>query len=311
MINCPKIGFFGSGSFAERCLRLISEKVKPEWVITKTPQPAGRGMKERATTVQSAAESLGIPVFTTANISNDEERLIWINENLPALILVIDFGQRIREPLLSMARLGCYNIHPSMLPAYRGSAPVQRALLDGLSKTGVTVFRLEAAMDAGPVLAQREVEIDDGDNSETLQAKCAGIGCELFLQHICGTDPNDWRLTPQPEEGVSLAPKIEKHEAQINWNESALKNFNKIRAMYPSPIAYTTIKGKRMKILSASIACGEGSPGVFVREKNGFPLVGSGGGLLLLGRVQPEGKSAQSASDWLRGAKLTPGEKLF
>lgn len=307
----PKIGFFGSGFFAEKCLRRIAERVKPEWVVTNAPKPAGRGMKERPTPVQAAASSLGIPFYATEKISADKERLAWIKDNLPDLMLVIDFGHMIKEPLLSMARYGCFNIHPSMLPAYRGSAPVQRALMDGLDKTGVTIFKLDAEMDSGPVLARREVAIDMNDNSATLLEKCAGAGCELLLQYICDTDPDDWVLTPQPDEGVSYAPKIEKREAEIDWNESAGKNFNKIRAMYPSPIAYTIIKGKRLKILAASLIAGEGRPGVLSCSENGFPMIGSGWGLLMLERVQPEGKGEQSAADWLRGARLTDGERIF
>lgn len=311
MTDCLKTGFFGSGAFAERCLRLISEKARPEWVVTNAPKPAGRGMKERVTPVQTAAAELGIPLYTTERISEDAERLAWIKENLPDLILVIDFGHMIKEPLLSMARLGCFNIHPSLLPAYRGSAPVQRAIMDGLDKTGVTVFKLDAGMDSGPVLARSEVAIDSDDNSATLLEKCAGAGCALLLRYICGEDPSGWELTPQSDEGVSFAPKIDKSEAEIDWTNSARKISNKIRAMYPSPVAYTIIKGKRLKILTARHVEGEGRPGVVAWAENDLPIIGTGDGLLLLERVQPEGKSAQSAADWLRGARLSPGARIL
>lgn len=311
MTACLKTGFFGSGTFAERCLRLISEKARPEWVVTNAPKPAGRGMRERVTPVQAAAEELGIPLYTTERISRDEERLAWIKENLPDLMLVIDFGHMVKEPLLSMARLGCFNIHPSLLPAYRGSAPVQRAIMDGLDKTGVTIFRLDAGMDSGPVLARREVEIDPDDNSATLLEKCANSGCGLLLRYLCGEASDGWELTPQPDEGVSYAPKIDKSEAEIDWTASARKIFNKIRALYPAPVAYTIVKGKRLKILAARPLEGQGQPGVVVCVENDFPIIGTGGGLLLLERVQPEGKSAQGAPDWLRGARLSPGERIF
>lgn len=311
MTACLKTGFFGSGAFAERCLRLISEKARPEWVVTNAPKPAGRGMRERVTPVQAAAAELGIPLYTTERISRDEERLAWIKENLPDLMLVIDFGHMIKEPLLSMARLGCFNIHPSLLPAYRGSAPVQRAIMDGLDKTGVTIFRLDAGMDSGPVLARREVEIDPDDNSATLLEKCANSGCGLLLRYLCGEASDGWELTPQPDEGVSYAPKIDKSEAEIDWTASARKIFNKIRALYPAPVAYTIVKGKRLKILAARPLEGQGQPGVVACVENDFPIIGTGGGLLLLERVQPEGKSAQGAPDWLRGARLSPGERIF
>lgn len=311
MNGCLKTGFFGSGAFAARCLRLISPKAKPEWVITNVPKPAGRGMKESATPVQEVAAEWGIPFYTTEKISRDEERLAWIKDNLPDLMLVIDFGHMIREPLLTMAPLGCLNIHPSLLPAYRGSAPVQRAILDGLEKTGVTVFRLDEGMDSGPVLAWREVTIAPSDNSGTLLGKCADVGCELLLKYLCEVGPEAWTLTPQPETGFSIAPKIDKSEAEIDWSVAARDIFNKIRAMNPSPVAFTVVKGKRLKILEASLSDGDGTPGTLAAEGNGFPVIGCGRGLLKLELVQPEGRGRQSAADWLRGARLKCGDSIF
>lgn len=311
MNSRPTIGFLGSGSFAARCLSLISARIKPEWVITSAAKPAGRGMQERATPVEAEARKLEIPFCTTGRISRDEERLAWIKENLPDLLLVIDFGHMIKEPLLSLPPLGCLNIHPSLLPAYRGSAPVQRAILDGLDATGVTIFRLDAGMDSGPVLARREVSIEPEDDSGTLLEKCAEAGTELLLQYICDISPDSWSLTPQPESGVSYAPKIEKAEAEIDWSKPAAYILNQIRAMYPSPVAYTTIKGKRLKILRARLAPGSGAAGALAGVEGEMPLIACGDGLLKLETVQPEGKKEQSASDWLRGARLAPGCVIF
>lgn len=304
-------GFLGSGFFAARCLNLISRKVKPAWVITNAPKPAGRGMKSRVTPVHVSAEEMGVSLFTSVKISDDTQRLEWIGNNLPDMLLVIDFGHMIKEPLLSITPLGCFNIHPSLLPSYRGSAPVQRAIMDGLDRTGVTVFRLDAGMDSGPVLAQREVAIATGDNSGTLLDKCAETGCELMLKYLCEVDSADWELTPQSEQGVTLAPKIAKVEEEINWPAAARSIFNQIRALSPSPVAYTTVKGKRLKILAASCVDGQGDPGVLTAIEDGLPLIACGEGLLKLERVQPEGKSAQNASDWLRGARLKPGDIIF
>lgn len=304
-------GFLGSGLFAARCLNLISRKVKPDWVLTNAPKPAGRGMKSRVTPVHALAEEIGAPLFTSAKISDDTRRLEWIGNNLPDLLLVIDFGHMIKEPLLSITPLGCFNIHPSLLPSYRGSAPVQRAIMDGLDRTGVTVFRLDAGMDSGPVLARREVIIETWDNSGTLLDKCAATGCELMLKYLCEVDPTDWDLTSQSEQGITLAPKIAKNEEEIHWPSAARSIFNQIRALFPSPVAYTTVKGKRLKILAASRVDGQGAPGTLVAVEDGLPLIACGEGLLKLERVQPEGKSDQNASDWLRGARLKPGDIIF
>lgn len=304
-------GFLGSGFFAARCLELISRKVKPDWVITNAPKPAGRGMKSRVTPVHASAEEMDVPLFTSAKISDDTQRLEWIGNNLPDLLLVIDFGHMIKEPLLSITPLGCFNIHPSLLPSYRGSAPVQRAIMDGLDRTGVTVFRLDAGMDSGPVLAQREVAIEIGDNSGTLLNKCAETGCGLMLKYLCEVDPAGWELTPQSKQGVTHAPKIAKGEEEINWSATARSIFDQIRALFPAPAAYTAVKGKRLKILAASCVDGQGNPGVLAAVEDGLPLIACGEGLLKLERVQPEGKSAQNASDWLRGARLKPGDIIF
>lgn len=306
-----KYGFLGSGFFAACCLNLISRKVKPDWVITNAAKPAGRGMKPRLTPVHASAEEIGAMLFTSAKLSDDTQRLEWIGNNLPDLLLVIDFGHMIKEPLLSTTPFGCFNIHPSLLPAYRGSAPVQRAIMDGLDRTGVTVFRLDAGMDSGPVLARREVAIETWDNSGTLLDKCAATGCELMLKYLCEIDPADWELTPQSGQGVTLAPKIAKNEEEINWPATARSIFNQIRALFPSPVAYTTVKGKRLKILAASPVDGQGASGTLAAVEDGLPLIACGEGLLKLERVQPEGKSAQNASDWLRGARLKPGDTIF
>lgn len=304
-------GFLGSGYFAARCLCLISQTVKPRWVVTNTPKQAGRGLPERVTPVQTAAAGLEIPFLTTMRISADNELLSWIKENLPDLILVVDFGHMIKEPLLSMTRLGCLNIHPSLLPAYRGSAPVQRAILDGLDRTGVTLFKLDKGMDSGPILAQREMEIAEEDTSGSILERSAEVGSALFLNYICQVKTEDWLFKPQAQDGVSLAAKINKTEAEIDWNTPARNIYNLIRALNPVPAAYTVVKGKRLRILCARCAKGRGMPGTFVGVEEGLPLIACGEGLLRLEYVQLEGKNAQSAADWLRGARLKQGDLIF
>jgi len=311
MNDCLTAGFFGSGKFAADCLRLITGKVRPLWVITSEAKPAGRGMRERMTPVQKTALELGITLYTTDKIGRDEIRLAWIKENLPDVILVIDFGQMIKEPLLSMPRLGCLNIHPSLLPAYRGSAPIQRAIMDGLESTGVTIFRLDAGMDSGPVLAQRRVEIGFYDDSGSLQKKCSEVGCTLLNDYLCEIPASDWKFIPQNEYGVSLAPKIGRDEALIDWNQPAIKVFNRIRALYPSPVAYTIVKGKRLKILRACPEVGCGASATLAGAQNGSPVIACGEGLLRLELVQPENRSEMSAADWFRGARLKIGESIF
>ena len=299
-----KFGFCGSGKFAAECLSLIAEKIHPEWVLTNAPRPSGRGLLLQNTPVFYKAEELGIKTRTTSKLSSDKETLEWIESDLPDLILVIDFGHMIKEPLLSMAPLGCINIHPSMLPAYRGSAPVQRAIMDGLKETGVTIFRLDQGMDSGPVLAQIPITIDDEDDTNSLLLKTCKAGCEKLLEYLIEIPSEKWLFTPQNDEGASTAPKIEKIEGKIDWEESSVNILNKIRALSTSPCTYCDFAGKRLRIHKAEPATGCGLPGQLIKTDCGFPVIACRNGSLRLIHLQPECKKIQNADEWLRGTKM-------
>lgn len=305
-----RFGFCGSGKFAAECLSLISEKAKPEWVVTNAPRPSGRGLQIRNTPVFKKAEELGINVRTTVKLSTDTKTIEWIRNDLPDFILVIDFGHMIKDPLLSMAPLGCINIHPSMLPAYRGSAPVQRAIMDGLKKTGVTIFRLDKGMDSGPILSQIPVMIGDEDDTGSLLFKTCHAGCEKLIEYLFDIPTDRWKFTPQSEEGASIAPKIDKSEGKIRWRESSLSIFNKIRALNLSPGTYCELKGKRLRINKAVPVSGSGQPGELIKIEDDYPIIACGNGSLMLIDVQPEGKKAQKADDWLRGSRMKVGDIL-
>ncbi len=305
------VGFMGSGRFAARCLEIISRRLRPMWVLTNAPRTAGRGLKLQNTPVWELAQSLDLPVYTTARLSADAERLEWLRQNSPDVILVIDFGQMIKEPVLSMAPLGCLNINTSKLPEYSGSATIKRALKDGRTKTAVSIFRLDAGMDSGPVLAQPELAIEPEDDAAALMEKAAVLGSETLLHYLCGVAPAEWRFTPQKEENVTTAPKIDKSEGKIDWRaESAEEIINKIRGIGCSPGVYCMVHGKRLRVHAAeplpSAACAvcrceivDGAPVVVCRE-----------GALKLVEVQPEGKRPQRAEDWARGARIENGEEI-
>lgn len=308
----PTYGFLGTGDFAALCLSKIACKVQPEWVLTKTPKRAGRGMKLRKSSMQTKAEEFELTVINSDRVSSDTDTLSWIENNLPDLLLVVDFGSMIKEPLLSVAPLKCLNIHPSLLPQYRGSAPVQRAIMDGLDTTGVTVFRLDEGMDSGPILAQKKVRIEKDDDSEKLFERCASVGAELFLELMTETDTDDWQFKEQPETGVSFAPKIEKEETLVDLADDSKAIVNKIRALSPSPYAYAMSDGKRIKIVSAEhVQDRNGAPGEFIAKDKGMPIVACGSGAVKLLEVQPEGKKVQRADSWLNGKRSAVGDKIF
>ncbi|MEG2183144.1 MAG: methionyl-tRNA formyltransferase [Cloacibacillus sp.] len=310
MQNELSVGFMGSGRFAARCLELLSGGLRPSWVVTNAPKPSGRGLKLQNTPVWDTALALGLPTFTTERLSRDDERIEWIKAARPDVILVIDFGHLVKEPLLSLPRYGCINIHPSKLPQYRGSAPIQRALMDGVTESAVSIFRLDAGMDSGPILAQPPLVIEASDDVNSLFEKAAASGTEALLSLLCGTPPESWRFTEQDETKATCAPKIDKNEGRIDWNATAFEIVNKIRGIGTAPGVFCMARGKRLRVHkaeavpAAALACGA------LRITENGPVVGCKEGALLLKEVQPEGKKTQPASDWARGARLAEGEAI-
>ena len=305
-----RFGFCGSGRFAAECLSIIAQKAIPEWVVTNAPRPSGRDLHLQNTPVFEKAEELGLKTRTTSKLSADAETIEWIMSDIPDLILVIDFGHMIKEPLLNMAPLGCINIHPSMLPAYRGSAPVQRAIMDGLKETGVTIFRLDEGMDSGPILSQIPVIISDEDDTASLLIKTCSAGCEKLLEFLLHIPSENWEFIPQAEAGASTAPKIDKSEGKIEWDESSINILNKIRALSVSPGTYCEHNGKRLRIHKALSVFGCDSPGKLTGIEKGFPVIACGKGFLKLIEVQPEGKKVQKADEWIRGSRMKVGDIL-
>lgn len=304
-----RFGFCGSGQFAALCLKLITESANPDWVITISPRPAGRGMQLRRTPVHEAAENLGIPTYTTDKLSADSDLLEMIKADAPDLIMVVDFGHMIKEPLLSMTPIGCINIHPSKLPLYRGSAPVQRAIMDGLTETAVTLFKLDAGMDSGPILSQPSVSILPEDDSESLLVKCAKIGCDELKKYI-ELPAKEWNFTEQNTSEISFAPKIDKSEGKINWECDAHQLINLIRALKHSPGTYCEISGKRLRIHEAEYISANGKSGTIISLQDNMPIVACLNGAVKLISVQPEGKKVQKADEWLRGSRLKIGDSL-
>ena len=307
-----RAGFCGSGRFAAVCLRLLSEQLKPAWVVTNTPKTSGRGLQLHDTPVSIAAQELEIPCFTTDRLSADTERTEWIVSDAPDIIFVIDFGHLIKEPLLSLPKYGCINLHPSKLPLYRGSAPLQRAIMDGLKTTAVSVFKLDSGMDTGDLLSQPELEISENDTYDSLLERCAEAGCREMLRLIFEVKPDNWKFTPQPQDGFSLAPKIDKSEGRIDWNKSAFACGCLVRALSNAPGVFCFNGDKRLRIFKASVVKSQktAEPGEIAAIENGEPVIACGENALKLETVQPDSKKQQSAADWLRGARLSVGDRL-
>jgi methionyl-tRNA formyltransferase len=305
-----RIWFCGTGSFAATCLSALDGRVSVDLVITPVPSRSGRGMKIRPTPVDREAETRGIPVVRTQDLNKDEFLLKHVREDPPTAVLVVDFGQLVRDPYLSLEPLGCLNIHPSLLPAYRGAAPVQRAILNGDSTTGVTLFRLVDKMDAGPIALQEEIQIPRDATAGEMLDLLAHRGSQIFLNALELYQRGSLTFRQQPHEKATYAPKIDKGESELSWERSARDVHNAVRAMNPAPGAFIIHRGKRLKIWRTEPASDKGEPGMVARLEKGFPVVTCRVGAVLLREVQKEGKAVQPGDAWFRGTGLKEGDQL-
>ena len=315
-----RYAFFGSGVFAAECLELLSKWQIPSWIITSPEKASGRGNKVSRTPVGELASRLfdlrGIHVIETASASSDEAVLKMKREHPVDFSFVIDFGQLISEPLLAWEeRVGCLNIHPSLLPLYRGAAPIQRALMDGANTIGVTIFKLAVGMDTGPVLLAETMNIEAGDDFGSLRSKAAEMGAGAFIRFASANSPDSWIFENQDESRATYAPKISAEEERIDWKRSARDIVGLVRALSPKPGAWTTLRGKRLLILSAREtssskeheACLPGE--LWLDKKNS--LVVAGEGLVEIVTIQPEGRKPQPVSAWKNGLRLGSGELMI
>ncbi len=303
--------FAGTGQFAALCLETLGNLSVPfSKVITLPPRPMGRKLLLQSTPVDMEARKFGFSVYPTENINRDDLLLRELSENPPQAIVVIDFGQFIREPYLSTPPWGCCNVHPSLLPLYRGAAPIQRALMDGVSTTGVTVFRLVEAMDAGPILHQESFEISENATGGDLFTSLAKRGGKNLLNVLQLLRHKQCPSRLQEDRNATYAPKITKEELLIDWNCSAAFVHNKVRALNPVPSAYTEFQGKRLKIWKTEQSQERGEPGRVITLSEGCPVVACSSGAVRLLEVQYQGKERQDASSWARGARIKEGVLL-
>ncbi len=302
--------FMGSGEFARRCLSRLHSWRAPDLVVSSLPRPAGRGLKLRDTAVAREAQERGLDLCLSNDVNGDDELLRRFSEESPLGIVVVDFGQMIREPYLSTPSWGCLNVHPSLLPLYRGAAPIQRVLMAGDPATGVTVFRLVPRMDAGPILAQEEetVQPDDtyGSLLERLSLKGGGLLCEAL--ELLGKSGASFR--EQDHKRATFAPVIQKKEAEVRWSRSAWEINCLIRALNPVPGAFSHVGPKRLKIWKADIVEGSGAPGTLLEPLDDCAVVACGADSLCLREVQPEGRQRLQGASWWRGSGLKEGERL-
>jgi methionyl-tRNA formyltransferase len=306
-----RLAFLGTPDFAVPTLAaLIDVGHEIACVYSQPPAPRGRGQALRSSPVQAFAEAHGLPVRTPVSMKSPEEVAVFAALNLDAAV-VVAFGQILTEDILQAPRLGCYNLHGSLLPRWRGAAPIQRAIMAGDAVTGVQVMRMTAGLDEGPVLASFSSRIDTLDTAGSLHDRLAPAGAALMVQAIDEVARGVAQPVPQPEEGAVYARKIKPAEARIRWERPAARTDRQIRGLSPFPGAWFLAPSERgpvrVKALLSRVEEGEGEPGEVLDDAL---LIATGDGAVRILRAQREGRAPQDAETFLRGFPLRRGQRL-
>src|SRR5471030_492513 len=305
-----KIAFLGTSEFAvPALLALVDAGHDVPAVYTRAPKPAGRGQQERKTPVHVLADTLGLPTRTPKTLKNDAETEAFRALDLDAAV-VVSYGHILTKSFLDAPVLGCVNIHGSLLPRWRGAAPIHRAILAGDAETSVTTMLMDEGLDTGPMLLAERTSISAADTAESVHDRLAEMGATLIVSTLDGLVRKSIDPTPQPEDGVTYAHKLGKEEGVLDWRRPAAELERKVRAFHPRPGTWFELNGERIKVLAAGLALAGGTPGTVTIARDGFPVVTCGVGGLRLLKLQRPGKAAQSADAFLRGFALPAGTVL-
>jgi methionyl-tRNA formyltransferase len=292
-----KIVFMGTPDFSVPVLDALQQTHEIVAVYCQPPRPAGRGRADRPSPVQARAEALGLPVRHPVSLRSEDAVRDFAALGADVAV-VVAYGLILPQAVLDAPRLGCLNIHASLLPRWRGAAPIHRAIMAGDRETGVSIMQMEAGLDTGPVLLREAVEIGPEETTAELHDRLSALGARLIvetLDRLPGLVPE-----PQPEEGVTYAAKIDKAEARVDFHRPAVEVDRLIRGLSPFPGAWIEVKGERIKLLRSRLAAGEGAPGQVL---HGFSIACAEGAVEVL-EAQREGKRPMPAADVLRGLIL-------
>lgn len=307
-----RLAFLGTPDFAVPSLSaLIEAGHEIVCVYSQPPAPRGRGHQLTPSPVHAFAEKRGLTVRTPTSMKAPEEIAAFTALNLDAAV-VVAFGQILLREVLEAPRLGCFNLHASLLPRWRGAAPIQRAIMAGDAVTGVQVMRMSEGLDEGAILLSESVRIGPLDTSGTMHERLAAVGARLLPQAMAQLEAGTAVETPQAEEGMTYARKIKPAEARIDWTRPATEVDCRIRGLSPFPGAWTMAGEVRVKALLSRVEDGEGDPGDVLPGTvlDDALLIACGQGAVRLLRAQREGKAAQDAGDFVRGFPLRPGTVL-
>jgi len=302
-----RLVFAGTPPFAERALHaLLNAGHEVKLVVTQPDRPAGRGMRSAESAVKQFARKHALDVYQPYGMK-DAQSVTPIVAAGAELLVVAAYGLILPQALLDSAPHGALNIHASLLPRWRGAAPIQRAILAGDREIGVTIMKMDAGLDTGPMLAQRAVPISEDDDAGTLHDKLAALGAEMIVAAVADVAAGTARFTPQPSDGITYAHKIEKRESTLDWQCAARDLARAVRAFRPAPGAATTFGGEALKVWRAREVEGTGAPGKVLRADEREIVIACGAGALAVSELQRAGGRRLSAADFLRGQPIAPG----
>lgn len=296
-----RIVFMGSPDFALPTLRLLAQKHQVVGVVTQPDRASGRGRALKSPPVKILAQDLNIPIIQPEKL-RQPEAMQQLQAWTPDLIVVAAFGQILRKDVLELPRYGCINVHASLLPRWRGAAPINAAILAGDEETGVTIMKMDVGLDTGPVLSKRSIRIKPDDTAGSLFEALSKLGADLLIETLPAYMDGKISTQPQPEEGATYAPMLNKEDGRLDFNLSAIELERRIRAMNPWPGAWFEWEGAPFKIHKAHVGQGKAGAGKRLIEQN-QPAVGAGSGILILDEVQPPGKKSMSGKSFLAGAR--------
>ncbi|HSS27334.1 MAG TPA: methionyl-tRNA formyltransferase [Usitatibacter sp.] len=303
-----RVAFAGTPPFAARALEaLAAAGHEIPLVLTRPDSAAGRGLNLAASAVGQVAASRGFAVSKPRTLREAAAREP-IEQASPDVMVVAAYGLILPPEVLAIPRLGCINIHASLLPRWRGAAPIQRALLAGDARTGVSIMRMDEGLDTGPVLLEKAVDIGPRETGGSLTARLADLGAQAIVEALAGLG----KLAARAQDGTSAtyAAKVEKAEALIDWRRPAAEIDRQVRAFDPAPGASTRWGAESLKVWSAEFAAGQGEPGTVLEASNGRLVIAAGAGALALTGIQKAGGRRLSVADFLRGTRISPGTRL-
>jgi methionyl-tRNA formyltransferase len=301
-----QIVFMGSPAFAVPALQSLLAHHRVVLAVSQTDKPAGRGRAPASPPVVEVARAAEIPVVQPKSARTEEFRQALVATGADVAV-VVAYGKILPRGVLDAFPLGCINIHGSLLPAYRGAAPIQWSIINGETETGITTMKLDEGMDTGPMLLRRAIPIDDDDTAQTLAGKLAPIGAELLIETLSLLEAGSLVETPQDDSLATYAPLLEKEDGIIDWRQPAVAVANRIRGVDPWPGAVTTAAGEPLKLFRPRALAGAGVPGEVIAVDERGVVVACGDRACAVAEVQPAGRKRMPARDWARGRNVTAG----